>query len=209
MKTAAIWMIIVLALSVVFSGCSGATVYKGTSAEIDALEPEQTTPDGDAEETVAAQYLLPAYDDAVPSLWETYADAFRVGAAVNTDQLTENSAIYQTITKHYNVFVAENEMKPLYLNPSEGTFYFDAADRFVEFGERVDAALRGHTLVWHSQTPAWWFEGEDGAPATSEQLLERMETYITEVVSRYKGRIQSWDVVNEVISIAVRPARGG
>ena len=146
------------------------------------------------------QYVLPAFDDAVPSLWETYADAFKVGAAVNTDQLVEGSDFYRTVTKHYNVFVTENEMKPQYMNPSEGTFSFDAADRFVEFGEDVGATLRGHTLVWHSQAPQWWFEGENGERATSEQLLARMEEYITTVMTRYQGRIQTWDVVNEAIS---------
>ncbi len=91
-------------------------------------------------------------------------------------------------------------MKPQYMNPSEGTFSFDAADRFVEFGEDVGATLRGHTLVWHSQAPQWWFEGENGERATSEQLLARMEEYITTVMTRYQGRIQTWDVVNEAIS---------
>ena len=70
----------------------------------------------------------------------------------------------------------------------------------MEFGEDVGATLRGHTLVWHSQAPQWWFEGENGERATSEQLLARMEEYITTVMTRYQGRIQTWDVVNEAIS---------
>ena len=195
------------ALSVFFCAC----MANGTGTPDEPASVTDTSPGTDGSDAGngsdeagqaedAAQYVLPAYDDAVPSLWETYADAFKVGAAINTDQLVEGSDFYRTITKHYNAFVTENEMKPQYMNPSEGSFFFDAADRFVEFGEAVGAALRGHTLVWHSQAPAWWFEGENGERATSEQLLTRMETYITTVMTRYKGRIHTWDVVNEAIS---------
>ena len=145
-------------------------------------------------------YLLPAYDEQVPALKDIFADDFKVGAAVNTFQLQEGSPYYQTVVKHYNVLVTENEMKPQYVNPSEGTFSFDAPDRFVAFGESIGASLRGHTLVWHNQVPQWWFKGENGGTATSEELLARMETYISTVMGRYKGRIHTWDVVNEAIS---------
>lgn len=93
---------------------------------------------------------------AFPRCARLYEDAFKVGAAVNTDQLEEGSDFYQLITKHYNTFVTENEMKPMYLNPSEGTFYFDAADKFVEFGRGcwshaarpyADLALAGAGVV--------------------------------------------------------------
>lgn len=145
-------------------------------------------------------FFLPAYDESLPALKDVYADAFKVGAAVNTFQLREGSDFYKTAVKHYNVFVTENEMKPMYVNPSKGTFNFAAPDSFVAFGESVGAALRGHTLVWHNQVPDWWFKGENGGNATREELLSRMEEYISTVMGRYKGRIHTWDVVNEAIS---------
>lgn len=195
-----------LVLALLFSACTGTVpepeenrdVLDTNTAEPNSAEKDQTVEPQDSEET--ASYVLPAYDDSVPSLCETYGDVLKIGAAVNTDQLRETSDFYQVVTKHYNTFVTENEMKPMYLNPSEGDFFFDAADRFVEFGESVGATLRGHTLIWHSQVPDWWFGGENGERATREQLLARMETYIHTVVSRYQGRIHTWDVVNEVIS---------
>ena len=153
-----------------------------------------------AEEAEPNPYLLPAYDEQVPALKDVFAEDFMVGAAVNTFQLQEGSPYYRTVVKHYNVLVTENEMKPQYVNPSEGTFAFDAPDRFVAFGESIGAAMRGHTLVWHNQVPQWWFKGENGGTATSEELLSRMETYITTVMGRYTGRIHTWDVVNEAIS---------
>lgn len=140
------------------------------------------------------------YDDAVPALKDVFADDFPIGAAINMYQLREGTPLYQMVTKHYNAFVLENEMKPDAMNPAEGVFNLDAADRFVDFGESLGAKLRGHTIVWHSQVPGWWFQGDNGAPATREQLLSRLETYIRTVVGRYKGRVAVWDVVNEAIS---------
>ena len=148
----------------------------------------------------ARNFRVPAYDESIPALKDVYADAFQVGAAINTFQLREGSDFYKTVVKHYNVLVTENEMKPMYVNPSKGTFKFDAPDRFVAFGESVGATLRGHTLVWHNQVPDWWFKGENGGTATREELLSRMEEYITTVMGRYKGRIHTWDVVNEAIA---------
>ena len=145
-------------------------------------------------------FTVPAYDESIPALKDVYADSFGVGAAINTFQLREGSDLYKTVVKHYNVLVTENEMKPMYINPSKGTFSFDAPDRFVAFGESIGAALRGHTLVWHNQVPDWWFRGAYGGTATREELLSRMESYITTVMGRYKGRIHTWDVVNEAIS---------
>ena len=153
-----------------------------------------------AEEAETKPYQLPAYDEQLPALKDVFAEDFKVGAAVNTFQLREGSPFYQTVVKHYNVLVTENEMKPQYVNPSKGTFSFDAPDRFVAFGESIGASMRGHTLVWHNQVPQWWFQGENGGTATSEELLSRMETYISTVMGRYKGRIHTWDVVNEAIS---------
>ena len=145
-------------------------------------------------------YAVPAYDDSLPALKDVFADDFKVGAAINTFQLVEGSDYYKTVVKHYNVFVTENELKPMYINPSEGTFNFASADKFVAFGEGLGATLRGHTLVWHNQVPAWWFKGANGGTATADELLDRMHTYIGTVVGRYRGRIHTWDVVNEVIS---------
>ena len=59
--------------------------------------------------------------------------------------------------------------------------------------------MRGHTLCWHSQAPAWMFKNEKGDTVTKEVLLQRLKDHITTVVNRYKDHIYGWDVVNEVI----------
>ncbi len=140
-----------------------------------------------------------SYDEDAPSLYEAFADWFEVGCAINTWNLNDkNSPEYQTITKHFNVFVLENESKQDAVQRTEGNFNFDAMDKFVEFGEETGATLRGHTLVWHSQCPDWFFF-DNGKEASAELVLERMKTHIRTVVDRYKGKIDTWDVVNEVI----------
>ena len=70
----------------------------------------------------------------------------------------------------------------------------------AEFAGKHDMKLIGHTLVWHSQTPGWVFQGENGQPATREQLLKRMRDHIHTVAGRYKGKVKGWDVVNEALS---------
>jgi endo-1,4-beta-xylanase len=69
----------------------------------------------------------------------------------------------------------------------------------MEFCEKYNMAPIGHTLVWHSQTPRWVYQDEAGNPLTREALLARMKDHINTVVSRYKGRIKGWDVVNEAL----------
>lgn len=126
---------------------------------------------------------------------------FLVGTALNTEQtgVAADSVAVSTIEKHFNSIVAENCMKPDGLQPQEGKFRWRKADRFVKFGEDRGMTVIGHVLVWHSQTPDWFFKDSLGNPASRELLIERMRTHIHTVVGRYKGRIKGWDVVNEAI----------
>lgn len=106
---------------------------------------------------------------------------------------------------------------------------FGPADAYVNFGISNNLYLVGHTLVWHGQTPGWVFAGTNPAPAieasatpgatvggtnapgrrrggpsgpraSREELLARMREHIHTVVGRYKGKIKTWDVVNEAIA---------
>jgi len=86
------------------------------------------------------------------------------------------------------------------LQPVEGDYAFANADRLIDFAAVHGMGVRGHTLVWHNQTPAWVFENEDGGSADRETLLARMKAHIETVVTRYKGAIYAWDVVNEAVS---------
>ncbi len=127
-----------------------------------------------------------------------FKDKFLIGVAMNAAQITEadsNSVVL--IKEHFNSITAENCMKSEELQPVEGEFNFKLADQFVKFGQTNNMYLIGHTLVWHSQAPKWFFTDSNGKNVSSEVLIERMKKHIYTVVGRYKGKIKGWDVVNE------------
>jgi GH35 family endo-1,4-beta-xylanase len=103
-------------------------------------------------------------------------------------------------TTHFNAITPGNSMKPDTLQRTEGQFNFTDGDRLVQIAEQSGATPIGHVLVWHEQTPRWFFEGPDGRPAGRELALARLRKHITTVVGHYKGRVKQWDVVNEAIS---------
>ena len=132
-------------------------------------------------------------------LKDALGGSFLVGTALNTQQtgMGGDERVSRVIEENFNCIVAENCMKPESLQPSEGKFRWRKADRFVEFGEKHGMTVIGHVLVWHAQTPEWFFKNAEGGDATREQLIGRMRSHIYAVVGRYKGRIKGWDVVNE------------
>ena len=139
-------------------------------------------------------------NESESTLKDAFNGKFLIGAALNKDQFTEADATGARVAKeHFNSIVGENCMKSMYLQPEEGKFYFDEADQLVAFGEKNNMVIIGHTLIWHSQAPGWFFVDDKGNDVSREVLIERMKNHITTVVSRYKGRVHGWDVVNEAI----------
>jgi endo-1,4-beta-xylanase len=118
-----------------------------------------------------------------------YSDYFAFGTAIDADYGQYSG----TISRHFNSITAENEMKFDALQPSEGNFTFDTADRMIDFAISNGMQVRGHALVWHNQTPDWVFSG------SSDQVLERMRNHIQTVMQHFQGKVQAWDVVNEAI----------
>lgn len=138
---------------------------------------------------------------AQPSLKDAFQGTFLIGAALNESQFTErNPAQTALIKKHFNSITAENAMKWGPIHPQPGVYDFGPADRFVDFGTKNNMFIIGHTLVWHSQTPNWVFQDDAGQPASRELLLNRMSNHIHTVVTRYRGRVRGWDVVNEALN---------
>lgn len=134
------------------------------------------------------------------TLKEAYKEAFLVGTALNEEIVAgEDKASTAIVLKHFNTVTAENVMKAEPINPEPGVYNFGPADAFVAFGEKHDLFIIGHTLVWHNQTPEWFFTDEEGNPNTPEAQIERMREHIKTVAGRYKDRVHAWDVVNEVI----------
>lgn len=132
-----------------------------------------------------------------PSLARLHAARFPIGAAVEPWQLEGRTA--QLLAWHFSSVTAENAMKPANLQPVEGRFDFAASDAIVEFAVRRGMKVRGHTLLWHEETPGWFWREADGRPATRERVLERLRSHVHAVAGRYRGRVYAWDVVNEVV----------
>lgn len=134
------------------------------------------------------------------TLQNAFSGKFLIGTALNTAQITGNDiASISIIKKHFNAIVAENCMKSEEIQPQEGKFHFALADSFVNFGVKNNMHITGHVLIWHSQAPEWFFIDENGEDVSRDVLIERMKNHITTLVSRYKGRVKGWDVVNEAI----------
>lgn len=137
----------------------------------------------------------------------TYADKTEkfVGTCVpvwSIDVDNADNVEAKRIAHDFNMVVCENEMKFAYVEPSQGSFDFYHGDRLVNFAQRNNMRVRGHTLVWHKQVAEWL--SSDGVKNnknwTREQLLDIMKTHIENVVGHWKGKVHEWDVCNEVLS---------
>ena len=141
---------------------------------------------------------------AEATLKDSYADEFLIGTimpgGLDPDAtFTDDPIELGVVARDFNALTAENCMKPMFMQPNEGEYFFKASDYCVDFAEANSMALVGHTLVWHAMTADWFFKDEAGQLPSRELMLERMRTHIDTVVGRYKGRIPYWDVVNEAV----------
>ncbi|GAB2622298.1 endo-1,4-beta-xylanase [Streptomyces capparidis] len=112
------------------------------------------------------------------------------GAAVSANYLGEAPYV-STLNNEFTSVTPENEMKWDAVERNRGSFNFQAADRIVNHAQSRGMSVRGHTLVWHSQLPGWV-----SGLGTSD-LRSAMNNHINQVMQHYKGKIHSWDVVNE------------
>jgi endo-1,4-beta-xylanase len=137
---------------------------------------------------------------AATTLKDAYRDAFKLGVAINAaTAIGTDSATQALVVREFNSITADNFLKAALVNPQPGVYDFRAGDAFVAFGEREKMFIVGHTLVWHNQTPAWFFTDSVGTPNSPAQQIARLRSHIEAVAGHYKGRIHAWDVVNEVI----------
>ena len=116
------------------------------------------------------------------------------GFAVNSRLLRESEPFRQAVSSQCNVVVGENCMKWGALRPTATTYDFADADALVSFAEEHGIKVRGHNLCWHENLPGWF-----AATATRDNAAQLLTDHIRTVVGRYKGRVQSWDVVNEAV----------
>jgi endo-1,4-beta-xylanase len=149
---------------------------------------------------LAAVLLAAACAPKEPALKDVFKGKFILGAAVNAGQIRETDAKGDSVLfRHFGAIEPENCLKSMEIMPVFGQYDWTLADQYVSFGQQHGLDVFGHCLIWHSQlTPDFCYD-KDGNLVTPEVLKERMKQHITTVVTRYKGRIKGWDVVNEAI----------
>jgi endo-1,4-beta-xylanase len=97
-------------------------------------------------------------------------------------------------TRHFSRLTPEWEMKMEYMLLPDGRVRFDRPDTVVDFAARHGMAVHGHTLIWYAQTSPY-FEKLSG-----DKFLNAYVAYIQQIAGHYKGRLSSWDVVNEPVT---------
>ena len=133
-------------------------------------------------------------DQHGPTIKDAYKDYFFIGMAGDLPGRYSDEEM-ELVKGHFNFVTPENCMKPGPIHPGEDTWRFERPDALVAWCIDNNLAICGHTLVWHAQTNDWFFRDGDKTAIT-----RRMKDHINTLVGRYKGKIQSWDVVNEAIN---------
>ena len=138
-------------------------------------------------------------DNSIPEYPEANISTLReapypIGAALNVNTLKNNQKYRETVIREMNSITAENAMKMNLLSAGRGQYNWTDADYLVNFAESNNMRVHGHTLIWYKHTPAW----VESFTGTTEDWKALMKEYIQDVVGHYKGRVASWDVVNDI-----------
>lgn len=145
----------------------------------------------------------PAHHAATPSPTPTALSlrglaapiGLRIGTAINTDTLAHNPAYRSIATTQFSTVTGENAMKWSSIEPTQGSYSWAAADALVAFAKQNDQLVRGHTLVWYKQLPAWLTA--EAATLTPDATRAILKKHIFDEMAHFKGKIWQWDVVNE------------
>lgn len=150
---------------------------------------------------ISAYVLLTAFkpfSSKSRGLKDYYQKYFPIGVAVTQFDLKGKNS--ELIINHFNSVTAENGMKMGPIHPVENEYNWKIGDSIAAFARKNNMKMRGHCLVWHTQTPRWLFKDEQGNEISKDLLLKRLEEHISTVVDHYKNDVYAWDVVNEVIA---------
>lgn len=129
------------------------------------------------------------------SLWAAAeAAGVLVGAAVNIETIQSDSKYGEVLRREFGYITPENELKWGRLEPVRGEWDFSAADTIIDQALAAGQRIKGHVLVWHGDMP-WWVD-ESLEPA---DLRAALQEHVTTTVTRYRGKVDAWDVVNEAV----------
>ena len=117
------------------------------------------------------------------------------GVAVNMEPFRNDPEFKELLIRYVDVIVPMNALKWHDLRHTKGQFDFTRSDELISFAERHGKKVHGHALLWYHANPAW-LEVLNSPRRLEALLIKHIET----VVGRYAGRVQTWDVVNEVVA---------
>ncbi len=124
---------------------------------------------------------------------------YKIGAALNMNSLRNREIYRNTVISEFSSITAENAMKMGSISRGRGQYFWDDADYLVSFAQEHGIRVHGHALVWYKQSATSMPDWVKNFQGTKEEWKQIMKEYITDVVTRYKGKVTSWDVVNEAI----------
>jgi len=130
------------------------------------------------------------------SLKDAFKDDFLIGTAMSDFQAAgRDEKALELIKQHFNSITPENLMKAERLMTGWKQYDFSLADKMVAFAQENNIKINGHTFIWHSQMPAFMrgIRNPDSVRAYFEDIIQT-------VGSRYDGKVDSWDVVNEALN---------
>lgn len=143
-----------------------------------------------------SNFTYQGQDSEALSLKEAFKNDFAIGTALNSWQIEErNPAVNELIIQNFNVATPENVMKSALLHPKWDTYDFRMGDKLVEYGNKHHIKINGHTLIWHSQLPAFIRQIQ-----SKDSIRTFFTDHIKTVAGHYKGQVFSWDVVNEALN---------
>ncbi len=129
------------------------------------------------------------------TLKEKFKKDFLIGTALSRRQIQEEDAVQAALVKkEFNVLTAENDMKSMLIHPEPGKYNWETADKLMALADKNGQKVHGHTLIWHSQLSRFFREMKD-----PDEMKAAMKEHIETIAGRYRGKIYSWDVVNEAV----------
>ena len=190
---------------------NGEAVKQAVAAAEDILAKADATPD----EMLQASNALDAAIEGIGSysLKDVYEGKFYIGAAVHLNGLADENYTNNLLSQ-YNSITAENDMKPEVLldqaasqAAGEVICNFTKMDQYCDYAVAHGLKMRGHTFVWHSQTPAWFFKegfNASGANVDVATMDTRLQQFMNQVFGHIKDKypdlFYAYDVCNEVVS---------
>ncbi|WP_080055550.1 endo-1,4-beta-xylanase [Spirosoma aerolatum] len=138
----------------------------------------------------------PGFSQSTPSLKDAFKKDFGIGTALNNAQIEERDPqMTAFIARQFNMATPENIMKSALIHPKWDTYDFSMGDKLIEFGKKHNIKINGHTLIWHSQLPPF-IRGIHSQDSIRSFFTDHIKT----VAGHYKGKVFSWDVVNEALN---------